>query len=199
KNEYDNKNWYIWSNQFDAMDTTLIEVYFIVNTNETDITKGYNRDHANGFIYVLESGATWKHPIVKGEIRIRLMNDLELDNLHGISPDSIFKVNDKILITHFSNLTPTQANNIIITYADRDESFNFSKVISNTDALYRSVDAFADLVIEEDQFEVYTFDDPFEVHAWFGGLLAGLFMLFVMAGIPLLGIGLIVFIIVKYW
>src|SRR5205085_12004918 len=83
-------NWYTWENSFPPQDSTHITVYFIVNTNNTTVREGYNTDERNGFIYILETGATWKQPIREGEIKIQLMNDLELEDIEGISPDSIF-------------------------------------------------------------------------------------------------------------
>lgn len=85
-----NDNWYIWNNIFSPEDTTVITVYFIVNTNNTSIRQGYTKDHFNGFIYVLETGSTWKQPIKSGEIRIQTMDDIITQDIKGIKPDSVF-------------------------------------------------------------------------------------------------------------
>ena len=152
--EWESKNWYVWNNTFASYDTTLITVYFIVNTNNTIIRKGYNKDHNNGFIYLLETGATWKQPIVEGEIRIKLMNGLSLANIKGLSPDSIFVIDSKTgtLLTRFQNLSPTAKNNIIITYTENLDEFNFQNVLNNQNELFSRIDLFSSLQINESNF-----------------------------------------------
>lgn len=116
----------------------MITVYFIVNTNNTIFREGYNIETNNGFVYLLETGATWKQPIVEGEIRIKLMDDLSLNDIKGLSPDSIFKSNVKtgIFLTQFKNLSPTTDNNIVITYTENPDEFNFRDVLDREDELY---------------------------------------------------------------
>ena len=190
-----NENWYVWDNTFTPSDITLITVYFIVNTNNTIIREGYNKDLNNGFIYLLETGATWKQPIVKGEIRIKLMNGLSLDYIKGLSPDSLFVSDSKtgILLTRFQILSPTAKNNIIITYTENLVDFNFNNVLVNQDELFEKINLFSSSHINESNFVQRIFGDPFEVHStnWLTSIL--MFLLF--AGGPfLLIIAMIIFV-----
>ncbi len=164
---WENENWYVWNNTFEPSDTTLITVYFIVNTNNTIIRKGYNKDHNNGFIYLLETGATWKQPIIEGEIRIKIMDGLSLADIKGLSPDSLFisDVKTGILITRFQDISPTAKNNIIITYAENLDEFNFQNVLNKQDKLLKRIDHFSSLQINESDFAPKRFRDPLEVHS----------------------------------
>jgi len=177
---WQNENWYVWDNTFTPADTTLITVYFIVNANNTVIRNGYSKDHNNGFIYLLETGSTWKQPIVEGEIRIELMNDLSTEDIMGLSPDSLFMVDYKrgILFTQFHNLSPTAKNNIIITYSENLDEFNFQDVINNKDEFFDKIDLFSSLQINESNFVRRNFGDPFEVTStnWVESVL--MFLLF---------------------
>lgn len=199
-----NENWYVWDNTFTATDTTLITVYFIVNTNNTIIRKGYNKDHDNGFIYLLETGATWKQPIVEGEIRINLMSGLSLEEIGGLSPDSLFMSDSKTrtLLTRFQNLSPTAKNNIIITYTENLGEFNFQDILNNQDELFEKIDLFSSLQINESNLVRRKFGDPFEVHS--SNWLISILMFLLFTGGPFLliigviiGIAILVLIIVR--
>lgn len=189
-------SWYTWENIFTPGDTTKITVYFIVNTNNTIIREGYNTDASNGFIYLLETGANWKQPIEEGEIRIQLKDELSMEDVIGISPDSIFKINEdqKIILTRFYKLSPTPANNIIIAYSEQVEHFNFSKVVAGQEDLYKQIDSFSASIINSSTLSPQKFDDPFEVHStnW----LVGIFIIFVFFAPFWLGLGVVVFIII---
>ena len=65
-------NWKVWCMQFAPNEIQKVEVYFIVNTNEARIRKGYDVEKKNAFIYLLESGSVWKNNIEKGEFYIQL-------------------------------------------------------------------------------------------------------------------------------
>jgi len=201
---WENDNWYVWDNTFIPSDTTLITVYFIVNTNNTIIREGYNKDYNNGFIYLLETGATWKQPIVEGEIRIKLMGGLSLGDIKGLSPDSLFisDVKTGILITRFQDISPTSKNNIIITYTENLDEFNFQNILKNQDKLFEEIDLFSSLQINESNFIRRNFGDPFEVTStnWVTSTL----MILLFAGVPffifsgvIMGIAILVIIIVK--
>ena len=162
-----NDNWYVWENVFMPEDTTVITVYFIVNTNNTSIRQGYSKDHFNGFIYVLETGSTWKQPIKSGEIRIQTMDGILMKDIKGIKPDSVFKINKtengNILQYKFQNLSPVNADNIIITYSENLDNFNFENIIRGKENLYKSIDVFSEMEINTSGLVSMKFDDPFEV------------------------------------
>lgn len=164
-----NNNWYVWQNVFDPEDTTIITVYFIVNTNNTSIRQGYSKDYFNGFIYILESGSTWKQPILNGEIRIQTMNDLTTEDIKGIKPDSVFKIKiinagkSDILQYKFENISPVKADNIIITYSGKIENFNFDGILYDKEKFYKDIDAFSESEINSSELAFKKFDNPFEV------------------------------------
>lgn len=179
------ENWYVWNNTFTPSDTTLITVYFIVNTNNTIIRKGYSKNQNNGFIYLLETGATWKQPIVEGEVRIRLMEGLSLKDIKGLSPDSIFTVHAKegILIAKFQSLSPTFKDNIVIAYSENLGEFNFQNILKNEFILYEKIDKLSSQKFDHKNFKSQIFDDPFDVSTtnW----LISILMIVLFAGIPL--------------
>ncbi len=90
----DENNWYAWVDTFRPKDTTIISVYFIVNTNNATIIEGYTNDANNAFIYLLETGAMWQQPILKGEVKIQLMDNLKIGDIRGITPASVFEVDN---------------------------------------------------------------------------------------------------------
>jgi hypothetical protein len=165
KMSMDENNWYVWENSFKPKDTTTIVVYFVVNTNNASVRQGYTVENNNGFIYLLETGATWKQPILKGEIRIRLMDDLQIKDIRGLSPMSSFGVNndDKILVYRFSNLSPTLEDNIVMTYTPNIEHFDFSYVSQKRQVLFGSIDTCSNTAIDETKLATQTFKNPYEV------------------------------------
>ena len=60
-----NQNWLTWQMDFLPNQKNLITVYFIVNTNNGKVSRGYSRDYLNVFTYLLESGKVWKQKIKK--------------------------------------------------------------------------------------------------------------------------------------
>lgn len=162
-------NWYIWNMQILPKDTTLVTLYFIVRTDNTIVSKGYTRNHPNGFMYILETGSIWKQPIENGKIIVELKDDISLKSIKGIAPDSIFNVDKerKIFYYEFNNLSPTSLNNIIITYNKRDEKFNFNSVIANNQKLYQSIDELSLTDISTLKLEQKHFNSPFDVESGF--------------------------------
>ena len=163
----ENENWYVWNNIFAPEDTTVITVYFIVNTNNTMIRKGYTKDKFNGFMYLLETGSTWKQPIIKGEIRIKTEDNISIDDIKGLSPDSIFKTDaDKNLLQYkFTNVSPENSDNIIITYSENIEDLNFDNILSLKTKLYNSIDEFSEMDINPEGLKHKKFQSPYEVES----------------------------------
>ncbi|HMS33396.1 MAG TPA: hypothetical protein PKC91_04850 [Ignavibacteria bacterium] len=180
-----NSNWYVWNNTFAPEDTTVITVYFIVNTNDNIIRKGYTKDENNGFIYVLETGSTWKQPIVKGEIRILIEDEMNTEDIKGLKPDSAFRTDEKnnILQYNFSNISPTNLDNIIITYFEKVNDLNFKAVLNKKDELYEKSDEFSVKVISSSELTLKKYNSPFDVEStdW-----TSLLLILSIVGIPLL-------------
>lgn len=160
--------WYSWETHFPAGDTINIGVYFLVNTNNAKITRGYSSDKSNAFIYLLESGASWKQPVLNGEVRLRLMDGLTISDIHGIAPDRIFSESREAVRTfifRFDSLSPTPADNIILTYSKRIDDFNFPEVLDRMEMLYGLIDGFSTeklSILEEANISP---GDPFEVRS----------------------------------
>src|SRR5690606_35216447 len=87
-------NWMIWQMAFAPGESQTVEVYFIVNTNEARVQKGYNIEQRNAFIYHVESGGVWYQPIEKGHFYVQLMNGLTRKNIKGISQGFGFHFNE---------------------------------------------------------------------------------------------------------
>ena len=180
-----NSNWYVWKNIFAPEDTTLITVYFIVNTNGSIIREGYAKDENNGFIYILETGSTWKQPILKGEIKIKLEEGLTTEDIKGLKPDSVFKTDSKgnLLQYVFHNISPTEQDNVIITYNEKVDDLNFDKVLSQKETLFSKADEFSGLKINSEGLSSIKFNSPYEVEStdW-----PSLLLIFSIVGIPML-------------
>ena len=86
-------NWIVWQMAFAPNETQTVEVYFIVNTNDAQVRKGYNLENRNAFIYLLESGSVWHQPIEKGNFYVQLKDGLTPENLQGLSEGFSFKFN----------------------------------------------------------------------------------------------------------
>ncbi|KAA3627444.1 MAG: hypothetical protein DWQ02_19715 [Bacteroidetes bacterium] len=178
--------WYIWTMAFPP-GITLIEVYFIVNTNESTVSEGYNRENPNGFIYVLETGSSWKPPIGKGFVSVQLMDGLSVDKIKGVSPDSIFKYSTApdFLFYQFSNLVPDHEDNLVITYGNKLPDFNFEQIIAQAETYFSRVDGFAYLS-EDPNGELIVFPSPFDVSGG-GNFMVGVIMFVALYGLPILG------------
>lgn len=161
--ETDSK-WHTWETTYKANGTTKIEVYFILETNNANIREGYNGQNYNSFIYVLETGATWKPPIEEGTITVELMDNLISEDIQGVSPNAIFRVNDSKNILHytFKDLEPTNKDNIAITYYEKDKNFDFKKVLEKREVYFRKVDRFSKKEINPNLTAI-TFDSPFDI------------------------------------
>lgn len=196
-------NWKVWQMQFAPNEIQKVEVYFIVNTNEARIRKGYNIEKRNAFIYLLESGSVWKNNIEKGEFYIQLMNGLTPENVQGISNGFGFKFNTQyqIFAGQKTNFSPTPKDNLIINYSQFNENFSFEKVIKQTHELFVKIDQMSQLSFESLTYSTIKLGNPYEVESTIEGTLPGLLTLFVIFApfiIGFLGVGIAVWVIIKW-
>ena len=196
-------NWKVWQMLFAPNEIQKVEVYFIVNTNEARIRKGYNIEKRNAFIYLLESGNVWKDNIEKGEFYIQLMNGLTPENIQGISEGFGFKFNTQyqIFAGQKTNFTPTPKDNLIINYSQFNENFSFEKVINQTNELFAKIDQMSQLSFESLTYSTIKLGNPYEVESTFEGALPGLLTLFVIFApfiIGFIGIAIAIWVIVKW-
>lgn len=193
-------NWRVWECDFVAGKTTLIEVYFIVYTGNTIVREGYDKEKYNGFVYLLETGAIWKPPIEKGDMYIQLMDGLTVKDIHGTNPQDIFLVDADKSLWHYSftNLVPTPANNIVITYGAHPEKLEYDKVVASYTTLYGDIDKMANRDFSTTAFTKHTFDNAFDIPGTKSGVMSALLILGIT--LPVWGtiLGIILFAVIIY-
>lgn len=134
-------NFYYWKTTYPPNAITEITVYYIVNTSNAKVTRGYGRLDGCGFTYVLDSGEIWADNIDEGKIVIRLMDNLSFDDVYGVLPEGKLESNENdILLYDFNKLEPSPENNVVIRYAEVDDEFNFERKLSEKDELYSKID-----------------------------------------------------------
>ena len=200
----DSDNWMVWQMAFAPEETQTVEVYFIVNTNEARIRKGYNTEQRNAFIYLLESGSVWHHPIEKGNFYIQLMNDLTPENINGISQSFGFRYNEtnKIYFGAKTNFSPTPKDNLVVTYYEHNETFAFEKIVTQADKLFAKIDEMSQSALETLAYTDVETGDPYEVESTFWGAFPGLLILFVIFApfiIGFIAVVIIIWAIIKWW
>ena len=189
---FKSKNWLCWQIDFLPNQTNNVVVYFIVNTNNAKVTKGYNKKESNSFIYLLESGRVWQQPIQKGVFAIELKDNLEMDAIDGLSDHFDFKKHpsQNILFGQKNNFSPTVADNLVVTYSKTLENFDFNLVLKNEKQLFEAIDAFSNLKIPT-KLDVYEAKNPYHVPATLLSYLPMILMTVVIYG-PILLLVLLV-------
>ena len=182
-------NWYVWETRFFPGEITTLEVDFVVNTNDASVLEGYDKGHFNAFIYLLESGSTWRQPIGKGVLMIQLMDGLTLKDIRGVAPAGRFQVNEaqNLLVLKFENLSPSGLDNPVITYGKRQEAFDFAAVLSKgTQGFYRTIDSLNYGEVAKMSLQPYDFGDPFDPGASAGSTMVGIVFFLAVYGVPML-------------
>lgn len=194
-------NWYVWKSNFKPNSITKVKVYFIVNTSNSILRKGYSKDHDNGFVYILESGRAWAKNIESGRINIQFMGGLNAKDIMGVSPNSKFTINDErnSLIYDFKNLEPTPNDNILIRYKKINDKFDFQSVLSETNNYYSEIDRIQPANIFGGSYKSFPAND-FQVHSN-SGEWVGFLLIFGIFGVPILVflaiIGVVIFIVIR--
>lgn len=175
-------NWKVWDMAFAPKEIQTVEVYFIVNTNQAQVQKGYNSEQRNAFIYLLESGSVWKHPIEEGHFYIQLMDDLSPQNLKGISQGFNLKYNEvhKLFMGTKTQLSPTPEDNLVVTYHKYKPSFDFQAVILQADSLYVEIEILSHEVLDSLALTSFNIGNPYDVTSTFWGIVPALLTAFVM-------------------
>ncbi len=187
-------DWYIWEQAFAPAQRTLIEVYFLVNTNDAAVLQGYTRDRHNAFLYLLETGSTWKGSIGQGEILVQLKDGLQAEDLWGGTPSGIFQFQaEKQLLYHsFRDLDPTPDHNIALVYATHQEDFDFARIVAGADPLFTQIEELAQLSPDPARFQAIELEDAFTVHSID---VVGTTIWSVLIGVPLLIIAILFWIV----
>ncbi len=172
------ENWMVWEMAFAPNETRTVEVFFMVNTNNAQITKGYNKNNYNAFIYLLESGSVWKNPIEKGNFYIQLRDGLSQKDIKGLSAGFDFMYNEEyqLYAGTKTNFLPMAKDNLVVTYAERNESFNFETAASTSEFHFDRIDSLSNVSFETLVYQPVTTEDPYHV----GGTVWGYFPMFLM-------------------
>lgn len=175
-------NWMVWQMAFAPNEIQTVEVYFIVNTNDAQVRKGYNLENRNAFIYLLESGSVWKQPIEKGNFYVQLKDGLTPENLQGLSGGFNFKFNEKyqLFAGNKSHFSPTPADNLVAAYYEKIENFDFAKHTAEADKLFSAIDELSRISFNELTYIEAELGNPYEVKSTIGGALPGLLTIFVI-------------------
>lgn len=187
-------NWYVWNTEYLPGANVQVEVYFIVNTAESNTREGYSNKRRNGFMYLLETGAHWKPPIGEGNVCIALRGGVKAEDIFGVLPDSSLKWNatEGLLRYTFRNLFPTPEHNIVLTYGDASNAPPFADALINKDKLFVEVDALATQELNSMQWQDEPFGDPTQINEM-GEITK--FLIGVLVGFIVL-VGLIVFLVI---
>ena len=186
KPNQDNENWYVWEISFPPNEITDFTVYFLVNTNNAKITKGYNSDQKNAFIYLIETGSLWKSPIEKGSFYAQLKNNILIDDVKASAPNQLFFNNDdSILKFSLSDYGKNPDPNFVITYGETLENFNFKEITTKSDAYFKDIDSFSSKDFNAFSFSEIEIPNAYEV----GGIsnnAVGLMFYVAIYGTPIL-------------
>ncbi len=182
--------WYVWQNKFESKKLTKITVYYMVDTHFAHLHMGYDTSEGNGFAYILESGKLWKNKISHGNIIINLMEGLNRNDIVGILPKSTLEYDKESnsIRYKFSNLEPSQNDNIIIRYKDRTDKFKFDKIKSNYKNYYSEIDKSV-VISSPEHWETIT-ESNFEIFPMTMYILLGI-LCFIILGIILFIYGLV--------
>lgn len=190
-------NWKVWEMAFAPNESQTVEVYFLVNTNDAGVQKGYNYENKNAFIYLLESGSVWHQPIEKGNFYVQLMDGLTPKDVQGLSSGFGFRYNETHQLYSGTkiNFSPTPKDNLVATYYKRNEHFVFDKVLDQTENLFAKIDELSNLSLENLTYSETEIGNPYEVESTFLGSLPYLLIMFVMFAPFIIGLIVVVIII----
>lgn len=191
------ENWMVWQMAFAPNEPRTVEVYFMVNTNDGQITKGYNSNNFNAFIYLLESGSVWKNPIEKGDFYIQLKDSLSQKDVKGLSAGFDFKYNEnyQLYAGVKTNFSPEPKDNLVVTYYERNKTFDFAEVIGTADLHFDRVDSLSNITLTSLVYQPVTVESPYHVDSTIWGYFPMFLMLFVIYAPFVIG-AIVIFIIV---
>lgn len=179
-------DWYYWEMDFPAEKTSKITLYYVVNTNEGFLQKGYGSDKDNGFSFLSETGKIWAKSIDKSTIYIKLMEGLKWKDIIGIYPFDTFKTDSKTqMIYQSKNIDPDYQHNILIRYKRNKEKIDFDKIQKDVKKYYQILDETNLKEINTKNFKKALAKD-FKVKSWWAGSTAFILMMLLTFGMPLM-------------
>lgn len=139
----DQGNWYVWESLFPPGES-VITVYYLTDNSFGGIREGYNKEKANLFSYILETGSTWGGTIGKGTVTVYLMDGLTGDDIQGIIPAEEFAWNGKnILQRRFENLNPDSKDNLLIRYTPSEAGFDIKTTLPRSGEYFAIAESLA--------------------------------------------------------
>lgn len=176
------ENWKVWQMEFLPEETQTVLVYFIVNTNNGIITKGYEKEKYNAFIYLLESGSVWKNPIEKGDFYVHLMDGLQAEDVKGLSDNFGFRYNniEHVFWGNKTHFLPTPNDNLIVTYYEKIENFQYQNIIGQSEDLFAKIDELSIENLQNLNYTAISSKDPYQVKSTFFSSFPALLTLFVI-------------------
>lgn len=193
------ENWKVWEMTFQPNEIQIVEVYFIVNTNNAQVRKGYNVDNKNAFIYLLESGSVWQPPIENAAFYVKLMDGLLPTDINGISTGFNFKYSEKYKL--FSgekhNFSPIPKDNLVISYHNKEDDFLFKNKLSKANSLYLSINDLSALPKNNIEYKAIKLGNPYNVKPTVDGFLPILLTYFVMY-LPCIIITILIILFIRY-
>lgn len=137
----DAENWYVWENVYPP-GQTIVTVYYLTDNSSGLIRKGYTTEKANGFSYIIESGASWHAPIGEGSVTVHFMDGLSADNIEAISPSEKFYFNGSgILQRTFTALHAAPSDNLLIRYTDSEPEPPINTILRDSAFYYAKADS----------------------------------------------------------
>lgn len=181
-----NDNWYVWEVAFPPNRITDFTVYFLVNTNNAKITKGYNSDKKNAFIYLIETGSLWKSPIEKGIFYTQLKDDISINNTNASSPAILyFDKENSTLKFSLSDYGEIPDPNFVFTYSEKLDNFNFKEITHKSEEYFKALDNFSIKDFNTYSFHKIELPSAYEVKGVANNIVGFIFYLTVY-GIPIL-------------
>lgn len=182
----ENDNWYVWNVTYPPKKITKFTVYFLVNTNNAQISQGYNKDYKNAFIYLIETGSLWKSPIEKGDFYTQIMDETLLENIKGDAPSLIqFNEDKNIFKFTLEDYGKKPDNNFVLTYGKEIPNFNFKETTQNSNSLFKEIDSFSNLQFNTLNFNSYSLENPYETDSKKGNIVGYVYLIGIY-GIPIL-------------
>lgn len=137
--------WYTFDAIIPAQQTVPITVYYWVPTWGS-FRSGYTSERANGFLYLVETGAAWDGPISAGRIAVALPQGGKAQ-LMAFRSALRFYVKGGLAVADFTDLVPSRADNLLLKYRS-----NIDQAVDSIDtkAAYATLDSLDNAIAQLD-------------------------------------------------
>lgn len=169
--------WFVWPMNFAPNEAKTVTVYFLVNTNVGIQSKGYSKNYQNAYIYLIESGSTWKQPIIKGDFYVDF-NEFKSKKIKASLPKSaLYSPSLNTIHVKLNDFSPTPDDNLIFTYGKKEVNFDFESITKESEKFYNDIDVFQESVSQKPaDVTSIEFQSPYDLKTT--GVVAWLFTIF---------------------